>query len=276
MRQVDGRNPSRVTGALELDKIAEERARDGDMAYDEHHDHDDYTAHEGGLYASAAATGPDPSVRHRRRLVASTTVAAVALVAAGFLTVQLMNEQQPSLPEPEALAPQTAPATASSTPEETAPVSRTPKITRHAAPVELSPVPSVEASRPASPDSAEARASAAIDELRERLRVSERTKIVEHPYADGEMQVVSFWRDATGEPLLRLARDQGTPAGNGVRCTTRIRNDPARDPGPPATLLCWRTSASRSVVVVSTATPAGAEAVGVAATLLETEWPKPN
>ncbi|MEU4163709.1 hypothetical protein [Actinoplanes sp. NPDC026670] len=244
------------------------------MAYDEHHDdHDEYAAHEGGLYASVSATGPDESARHRRRLVASTAVAVVAFVAAGFLAIQLMNEQQPSLPEPEALAPQTAPATASSTPEETAPVSRTPGM-MHAAPVELSPVPSVEASRQASPDSAEARASAAIDDLRDRLRVSGRTRSQEIAYQDGTMLVVGSWRDATGDPLLRRARNAGTPAGNGIRCTTEVGNDPDLNLGRPPTLMCWRTSASRSVIVVSSASSAGREAVTDSARLIETEWPK--
>ncbi|MEU8661180.1 hypothetical protein [Actinoplanes philippinensis] len=249
----------------------DDRPGDGDMAYDEHHDHDEYPAPEGGLYASVSATGPDHAARHRRRLIAGTAVAVVALAAAGFLVTQLMNEQQPGLPEPAALAPQTTPATTGSTPEETAQVSRTPTITRHAAPVERSPAPSIAASRQASPGEAEARASAALDELRERLRLTERTKVTEHAFADGTMQVVGFWRDATGGSLLQRAKDKGTPAGNGIRCTTGISNGPGQD---PATLMCWRTSASRSVVVVSSATPAGAEAVTTAVSLIEAEWPK--
>ncbi|WP_433791303.1 hypothetical protein [Actinoplanes sp. CA-252034] len=244
------------------------------MAYDEHHDHDEYPASEGGLYTSASATDPDRAARHRRRLVAGVAGALVALAGAGFLVTQLMNEQQPSLPEPAALAPQTTPVTAGSTPEETGPVTRTPKVTRHAAPVERSPAPSIEASREASPDEAEVRASAALDELRERLRLTERTKVTEQPYEDGAMQVVSFWRDATGGSLLQRAKDDGTPAGNGVRCTTEIRNGPDRDPARPATLMCWRTSATRSVVVVSSATPAGAEAVSTAVSLIQSEWPR--
>ncbi|MEV4279507.1 hypothetical protein [Actinoplanes xinjiangensis] len=244
------------------------------MANDEHHDHDEYATTEGGLYASASAEDPDRAARHRRRLAAGITGAVVALAGAGFLVTRLMNEQQPTLPEPAALAPQTTPATTVPTPEETAPVTRTPKVTRHAVPVEQSPAPSVAASRAASPNAAEARASAAIEELRERLRVSERTRMVERPYEDGTMTVLASWRDVTGESLLRRALDAGTPAGNGVRCTTRLSNEPDWDPGPPPTLMCWRTSASRSVVVVSTASSTGAEAVAVSASLIETEWPK--
>jgi hypothetical protein len=247
------------------------------MGYDEQDGYGDHPAPEGGLYTSASATGPDDSARHRRRLVAGVTGAAAVLTGAGFLVTQLMNEQQPTLPEPAALAPQTTLATAGPTPEETAPVTRTPGITRHAAPVERSPAASAEASpavsRPATvnPDSAEARASAAIDELRERLRLSERTKVTEHAYEDGTMRVVSFWRDATGESLLRRAGDEGTPAGNGARCTTEIRNEPDLDLGGPPTLMCWRTSASRSVVVV---TSASTDAEATAVSLIETEWAK--
>jgi hypothetical protein len=241
------------------------------MAYDEHHEQP-----EGGLYASASAADPDRAARHRRRLAAGITGAVAALAGATFLVTQLMNERQPTLPEPAALAPQTTPATTASTPEVTAPVSRTPKITRHAAPVEVSPAPSMEASREASPDSAEARASAAIDELRERLRLSERSKVTEHPYEDGTMRVVASWRDVSGESLLLRARDAGKPSGKGARCTTAIRDDPDVNLGRPLTLMCWRTSASRSVVVVTTASSAGAEAVAVAVSLIDTEWPKPN
>lgn len=258
------------------------------MAYDEHQEHhryDEYPAHEGGLYAAGTATGPDHSARHRRQLMVASTVTVVALIVSGFLAIQLMNQRQATLPEPEALAPQTTPATIPVAPEETAPVTLTPGV-RHAAPVERSPIPSIEpsplvsplVSRPVSspegPDPAEVRASIAIDEMRQRLRISERATVTEHPYADGAMQVVGFRRDATGEPLLRRATDRGVPAGNGIRCTTGVRNDRSADPGRPATLLCWRTSASRSVVVVSTATSAGAEAVAVAVTLIENEWRK--
>ncbi len=246
------------------------------MAYDEQHDHDEYSVHEAGLYASASVEDPDRSARHRRRLAAGITGAVTALAGAAFLVTQLMNEQQPTSPEPAALAPQTTPATARSTPEETVPVPRTPGITRHAAPVERSPVASAEASRAASPDSAEARASAAIDELRDRLRLSERTKVTEHAYEDGTMRVVASWRDVTGESLLQRARDAGTPAGNGARCTTAIRNEPDLDLGGPPTLMCWRTSSSRSVVVVTSASSAGAEAVDAAVSLIEAEWPKPD
>jgi hypothetical protein len=244
------------------------------MAYDEQHEHDEYPTPEGGLYASSSAVGAHRSARHHRQLAAAITGGVAVLAGAGFAVTQLMNEQQPSLPEPAALAPQTTPATAGSTPEETAPVFRTPR-TRHAAPVELSPAPSLDASLAASPDSAEARASAAIDELRERLRLSERTKVTEQAFEDGTTRIIASWRDVTGESLLRRAKDAGTPAGNGARCTTEIHNEPDLALGRPPTLMCWRTSTFRSVVVVTSATK-GAAATADCVHLIDIEWPKPD
>ncbi|MFC4064689.1 hypothetical protein [Actinoplanes subglobosus] len=244
------------------------------MAYDEHHEHDEYPTPEGGLYASTSAAGTHLAARRRRQLVAAITGGVAVVAGAGFVVTQLMNEQQPSLPEPAALAPQTTPVTAVSTPEETVPVSRTPRM-RHAAPVELSPVPSLDASRQASPDAAEAAASAALDELRERLRLSERTKVTEQTYEDGTTRIVAAWRDTSDESLLRRAKDAGTPAGNGARCTTEIRNEPDLALGRPPTLMCWRTSTFRSVVVVTSATK-GAAAIADCVLLIDTEWPKPD
>ncbi|MDI6101611.1 hypothetical protein QLQ12_23605 [Actinoplanes sp. NEAU-A12] len=222
------------------------------MAYDEH----DHPASEGGLYASSTAANPQRSAQRRKQAAVGVAGAVAVLAGAGFLVTQLMNEQQPSLPEPAALAPRTAPVTGESTPEETEPpVTRTPKIMKQAAPVERSPAPSVAVSREASPDPGQVLASAAAGGLRERLglgggaRVTERTEIL----GDGSIRIMSARRDMSGERPLTLAADDGEPAGDGVRCTSEIRHEADVPSAAPATLLCWRTSASRSVITVASA-----------------------
>jgi hypothetical protein len=238
------------------------------MAYDEHDDPEP----EGGLYASTTAAAPQRSARRRKQAVAGIAGAAAVLAGAGFLATRLMNEEQPSFPEPAALAPQ-SPAADDTTPEEPEPsVTRTTKIKKHAAPVERSPVMSPEASRQASPDpAAEARASNAVDELRERLGISQRTYVADRTFGNGTIRVVTARRDLTGEREMLLAGDQGEPAGDGVRCTAAIRSQPEVPMDEPATLMCWRTSASRSVIIMTSAT-GGESLAAECAEVIEREW----
>lgn len=219
------------------------------MAYDEH----EPPASEGSLYASSVAPTPQRSAQRRKQLMVGVAGAAAVLAGAGFLVTQLMNEQQPALPEPAALAPRTAPVTGGSTPEETEPpATRTPKITKQAAPVERSPVPSAAASRQASPDPGAARPSVAAGESREHLGQDANTQVAERVEAlgDGSVRILSARRDLSGEHPLLLAPGDGEPAGRGVRCTSEIRYGTAAPSPPPATLMCWRTSASRSVITM--------------------------
>lgn len=217
------------------------------MAYDEQPG----TGHEGGLYASSTAVTPQRSAQRRKQAVVGIAGAAAVLAGAGFLVIELMHESQPTLPEPEALAPLTTPATAASAAAAVEPsVTRTPKVTRHAAPVERSPVPKPAASREAIPEQG-APASVAIDEPRERAgdrsEVTERTE----PLGDGTIRIVSARRDLSGERQMLLAGDDGEEVGRGVRCTTDVRYGLSRPSAAPQTLLCWRTSASRSVITMA-------------------------
>ena len=248
------------------------------MAYDEH----DHPASEGGRDESTAAAIPHRSAARRKRVLVGVAGAAAVLTGAGLLITQLMNEQQSRSPEPAALAPQTTPATAGSVPSEAVPsVTRTPEFTKKAAPVERRPAPSSAASRPASLDPGGARASVAIDEMRERLgmpeplgmrgaQVTERTEAL----ADGSIRILTADRDLSGEPPL-LAAGSGEPVGGGVRCTGGLRYGTAVPSPPAAALVCWRTSASRSVITVASATEDGslaAESVEV----ITREWARSN
>jgi hypothetical protein len=131
---------------------------------------------------------------------------------------------------------------------------------------------SPEASRQASPDPAsEARASDAVDDLRDRLGISQRTYVADRTFGNGTIRVVTARRDLTGEREMLLAGDQGEPAGDGVRCTTAIKSQPEVPMDEPATLMCWRTSESRSVITMTSATSDGSLAAECA-DVIEREW----
>ncbi|GIE33031.1 hypothetical protein Ait01nite_060760 [Actinoplanes italicus] len=223
------------------------------MAYDEHEQQEPQET-EGGLYASTAAATPQRSALRRKQVAVGIAGAAAVLAGAGFLATQLMDEGQPSLPEPAALAPQ-SPASDEIASEEPEPsVTRTPRLTKNAAPVERSPMVSPEASRQASPDPHdESRAADAVEDLRERLGISQRTYVADRAFGDGTIRVVTARRDLSGEREMQLAGDAGEPAGDGTRCTSDITSQPEVPLGGPATMLCWRMSATRSVITMTSA-----------------------
>jgi hypothetical protein len=69
--------------------------------------------------------------------------------------------------------------------------------------------------------------------------------------ARGTMRIVSARQDLTGQRELAWAADQGVPVGN-ARCTKKIRLSPdAEIREIPTLLLCWRTSAAKSVYVIA-------------------------
>jgi hypothetical protein len=84
--------------------------------------------------------------------------------------------------------------------------------------------------------------------------------------AGGTLRVVSARYDLTGQRELAWAGDAGRPVGN-VRCTRNVRfGDGARPAARNTVLLCWRTSATRSVVTVAvsrTGQPSAAESAAV-------------
>ncbi|MEV0900320.1 hypothetical protein [Actinoplanes sp. NPDC049802] len=242
------------------------------MSYDE----EPRFAPESSLYASATADTPQRAARRRKQVFAAIAGAAAVLTGAGFLATQLMNESQPTLPEPAALAPQTTPASAGVSAAGISPSdARTPgKSTKRAAPAERSPAPTPAAGGPGSPGADAARASAAIGDLRDRLGlgatgVAERTERL----GDGTVRIVTARRDLTGDRELVLAGDDGTEVGDGVRCTTDVRRGTiiSSEAPSPATLLCWRTSAERSVITMATA-PDGEPSTADSVELIQREW----
>jgi hypothetical protein len=89
----------------------------------------------------------------------------------------------------------------------------------------------------------------------------------------GSMRVVTANYDLTGQRELLWAGDWGTTVGD-ARCTQNFHFSNDENPRVlPTMLLCWRTSAARSVVTVAVSyhgTPARADSVAV----LDGEWAK--
>lgn len=217
-----------------------------------------------GLYVSSAAEAPHRSARRRKQALVAVAGAAALLAGAGILVTGLMNERQAGLPEPAALAPMTAPETTDPVPEiPAAPPTRTPKTTRQAAPVQVSPAPPPPPPSPAgNPEDA---APMPAQPLVADQQIHERTESL----GSGTLRIVSARRDLTPERLALLSRDEGQAAGRGVRCTTQIRSFGTGMPTADSdVLVCWRTSVGRSVITIGQ----GVDAAESAA-VIGREWP---
>jgi hypothetical protein len=100
--------------------------------------------------------------------------------------------------------------------------------------------------------------------------VSERTRSTP---GGGTLRITTTRGDLTGQRPLLWAADDGEPAG-GSRCTQKFRFSEGDLGGVrPTMLLCWRTSSSRSVAVLSIAKD-GAPSTADATAVIEQEWKK--
>ncbi|MEU4429001.1 hypothetical protein AB0F81_51055 [Actinoplanes sp. NPDC024001] len=229
---------------------------------------------ESGLYASAVATTPQRRERRRKQAVVGIAGAAAVLAGAGFLATQLMSEEQPSLPEPAAMAPLTASAPASTPAEPSAEpsVTRTSKSPKAAKPVELSPAPTVSRT----PDAAPTPTSTASPTQGSQLSVQSQDGVTERTeaLANGTIRIVSARSDLSGQRELALAGDQGKSVGDGVRCTNEVRIASGLPAGQrPTMLLCWRTSKARSVVTMAMV-PKGDAPTAKSVDIIGKEWAK--
>jgi hypothetical protein len=87
----------------------------------------------------------------------------------------------------------------------------------------------------------------------------------------GTLRVMSARKDLTGHGELALVADKGEKVGN-ARCTQKIRvsaNVEAKV--RPTLLLCWRTSAQKSVYTVAVVTK-GRPSTKASATAIDKEW----
>lgn len=226
-----------------------------------------------------------PPAKHRsfpgrRQVAAGAAGLAVVLGAVGYLISEQNADRgrttaapdrnvtvpvTPTVAEP-APVPSASPTAAGSAPAKPA--------TSAASPAKSLPEPTK--SRSVRDEIEAARAAAAKDgiPLRRPLPAAEKRGPIEErteQTAEGILRVVTARFDLTGHKPLSWAGDQGKAVGE-VRCTQSVRLSRNEEPRVrPSMLLCWRTSAGRSVAIVAVARQGKpSEAAGVAA--IDREW----
>jgi hypothetical protein len=204
---------------------------------------------------------PDAARRSRRRgQVGVGAIGLAAIFGAGaFLVTEALNRDS-SAPAPEALAPGTTATSAAppATPSKTSAASRPPAVS-------VSRTPSPYASprtKTAAERVADARSQAAEDGVRvqrplpaasaaralQDLTVTDSGSLRDDR---GTLRVVSARGDLTGYKELAWVANDGDPVGP-ARCSQTFRfANHAKPARKPNLLVCWRTSAAKSVYTVT-------------------------
>jgi hypothetical protein len=207
-----------------------------------------------GVYYSETARRP----RHRRAVAGIAALAAVLGAGAYVLTTVIVDRNRTATTaEPGVLAPFGTPSPSPSrTPSAEAPSPGPVAGTRAA--VRQSTRPSPTPSPGATPDDEiadaqvsrllQARPTAAASGV---AAASGPVTVANEAGADGStIRVVSARYDLTGRWELLLAADRGRQVGDG-RCTNTFKVGGTAEVRPTM-LLCWRTTAPKSVVTVAT------------------------
>jgi hypothetical protein len=93
-------------------------------------------------------------------------------------------------------------------------------------------------------------------------------------YAGGTMRITTAKGDLTGQKDQLMAGDAGVPVG-AARCTSKLRFANADKPREiPTVVLCWQTSAKRSVVTMAVADKGGKPSSAAVAAVIAREWAK--
>lgn len=210
---------------------------------------------------------PVPSLRRRQAAVAAGGLAAI-LSGGTFAVTQVLgvlSDRVVSAPGPTP-APLPAPAVSSATPASPDPPD---PPGRSAAAARIHTLPA----RPST--TAAPRATAYVD------AVPPSTAVAQPPYAVGQtvtrqpggaiLRVVWARRDMTGRKELAWVADSGVAVGD-ARCTQRFRFMAS---GPvevqPRLLMCWRTTAVKSVYTVAVA-PTGRPNDAASVAALDARW----
>ena len=223
-----------------------------------------------------------PPGRRRRWAVGAVALMAVLSPAAYFVTAQLGDHRSTSARDRGATGPAAATASASPATLSAGPSSAGPPV---ASPSSHPAAPSPAGSPAPAPKRASvddkiraARAAAAKGghPLQRALTaaagegpVSERTETT----AEGTIRVVSARFDLTGQQEMLIAADRGRPVGD-ARCTHRVHFSNAAAPREiPNLLLCFRTSATRSVVTLAVGKQ-GSPSAATSTAVIAREWAK--
>lgn len=91
--------------------------------------------------------------------------------------------------------------------------------------------------------------------------------------SEGTIRISTARADLSGQDDQLLAADNGTAVGH-ARCTDKVRfSAGAASRAVPSLLLCWRTSAKRSVVTLAVAKK-GSPSAAASAITIDREWSK--
>lgn len=236
------------------------------------------------VHDDANVRGAGAARRIPRRKHAVIGAAGLAVLGAGafLVTDRVTADDRTEVRDTAALAP-VAPASVSAEPAPAPPASASAAVKPTASAV-AKPTPSAAPSRSLTPEErvakARATASKAGHPVRRPLVQTKGDAGAAGPVTvrntgslqqGGTLRIVSARHDLTGQREQGWAADDGTKVG-GARCTQNIRlsNDTkARE--RPTMLVCWRTSAGKSVVtvaVVKSGRPASATSVAA----IDKEW----
>jgi hypothetical protein len=226
-----------------------------------------------GVYASTDAPQPDRSSRRRKRAVIGVVGLAAVLGGGAFFVTDAMTSGETVIRDTGALAPMASPESPSAT-----------GSTSTARPSPSESVTSKRSGRTTEEQIAAARSAAAKDGFPLQRPLTQ-PKVAAQAVAptvtnigslqrDGAtMRVVSARYDLTGQRELSWAADNGEQVGD-ARCTQKFRFSDGGVVLEQATmLLCWRTSAGKSVITVAVVRQ-GRPSKSAGAATVDEQWAK--
>jgi len=234
---------------------------------------------------------PPPTNRRRQAIVGTVGLAAVLGVGAYVVTAQFTDQDEAT-----SSAPVVTPALEPPVPEQPAseqPNPEPPVPNETATSAAASSVPPKKATeQPARPSPSrsltvdekikEARRAAARDgyDIKRPVTAAPNVKIASGPVSErsekrpnGSLRVISAKHDLTGQRELLWAADKGRPVGDAT-CTQTFRfSNNVKPSVRPNMLLCFRTSATKSVVTVLVSSD-GKPSRKESAAIIAREWAK--
>jgi hypothetical protein len=224
-----------------------------------------------GVQASADAPQPDRSSRRRKRAVIGVVGLAAVLGGGAFFVTSAMTSGETVIRDTGALAPMASPESPSAT-----------GSTSAARPSPTESVTSKRSGRTTDEQIAAARSAAAKDGV-PLQRPLTAPKVVAQAMAptvtnigsvrrDGAaMRIISAKYDLTGQRELAWAADNGERVGS-ARCTQKFHfSDGGAVRELPTMLLCWHTSAGKSVITVAV-TREGRPSMPASVATIDEQW----
>jgi hypothetical protein len=235
-----------------------------------------------GTYASVAALAAARRSRRRKQAVVAAAGLAAVLGGGAFLVTEATTAEEAITPEA-AVRPVAPPADASPTPSLVPVPSKLAQPALSAATAARTPSPAASEADGVAKRIADARASAAAAgfPLQRPLPAAPGSATgavtvtnsgsLQHDGAS--MRIVTARHDLTGQEELALAADAGVPVGD-VHCTQNFRfSTDATAHERPTMLLCWHTSAAKSVVTLAVVRQ-GRPSKAVSAAAIDKQWAK--